>query len=64
MPIDPAATAGDVFAERIAALVEAIVEHPGARLPGQGRRAARNRAERKGIMVPAALIERIRAGLS
>ena len=62
LAIDPAATAGGAFAERIAALVEAITEQPGARLPGQGRRAARKRSDQKGIVVPAALVERVRSG--
>lgn len=64
LAVDPAASAGDVFSERIAALAEAIIEQPGARLPGRGRQAARKRAERKGIVVPTALIEKIRSGLA
>ncbi len=62
LAIDPAATAGDAFAERISALADAIVDQPGARLPGQGRRAARKHSDRKGIIVSAALVERIRSG--
>ena len=60
LAIDPAATAGGAFAERTAALVEAIADQPGARLPGEGRRAARKRNDRDGIAVPAALIDKIR----
>lgn len=63
LAIDPAATAGAAFPARIAALAEAILEQPGARLPGQGRRAARKRSDRKGIIVAAALIERIQASV-
>lgn len=62
LAIDPAATAGSTFAGRISALVDAITEQPGARLPGQGRRAARKHSDRAGITVSAALIERIRSG--
>lgn len=61
LAIDPGATAGEVFAARIAGLSEAIVEQPGTRLPGQGRRSARKRSERKGVEVSATLIETIRA---
>lgn len=64
LAIDPAASAGGAFSERIAALADAIVEQPGARLPGQGRRAARKRATRKGIVIPTALIEKIRDTLA
>ncbi len=59
--IDATAAAGDVFAERVTTLVEAIADQPGARIPGQGRRAARKHLDRNGIQVPAALLERIRA---
>ncbi len=59
--IDPDATAGAAFAERIGALVEAISDQPGARIPGQGRRAARKRLDRTGIAVPLTLLQRIQA---
>lgn len=61
LAIDPAATAGEAFADRITALADAVTEQPGARLPGQGRRAARKRHDRDGIQVSAALLEKIRA---
>ncbi|MEQ8651685.1 MAG: Ldh family oxidoreductase [Kiloniellales bacterium] len=59
--IDPLAAAGESYAGQIANLVEAIAEQPGARIPGQGRRAARKRRDRNGIEVPCALLERIGA---
>ncbi len=60
LAIDPAVTAGGAFAGRISALADAIAEQPGARLPGQGRRAARKRHDREGIQVSTALLERVR----
>jgi (2R)-3-sulfolactate dehydrogenase (NADP+) len=49
--IDPTATAEDAFAERISALVGTIADQPGARLPGDGRRRARNIADKDGVQV-------------
>ena len=59
--LDPEASSGGAYAARIAALVEAIRAEPGARLPGDGRAAARARAQREGVAVRAATLERIRA---
>lgn len=56
---DPVAFSGGGFAERIAALAEAIGSQDGARLPGAKRRAARARVEREGIAVADDLLERI-----
>jgi (2R)-3-sulfolactate dehydrogenase (NADP+) len=62
LAIDPAALAGsDVFAERVEALVEAMSEDPGVRLPGARRLENRARAEREGVSIPADLMEKIRA---
>jgi len=59
--IDPEATSGGAFAERIGDLVAAIRGQEGAHLPGDGRRAARARAEREGVPVSVATLERIAA---
>jgi len=59
--IDPGATSGGLFAERLADLVASIRDQDGARLPGDGRRACRIRAARDGVAVNAALLEKVRA---
>ena len=51
----------DVYEERIETLVAAMLEDPGVRLPGERRRANRDRAEREGVSVPADLLGKIRA---
>ena len=62
LAIDPGALAGrEVFLERVETLVAAMVADPGVRLPGDRRRANRERAEREGIAVAPELIARIRA---
>ena len=58
--IDPEATSGSDFAARIADLCAAIADQPGARLPGQGRRAARLRADAQGIPVDADILTKAR----
>ncbi len=60
LAIDPAASSGGAYAERIAALVAAIRAQEGARLPGDGRAAARARAARDGVAVAAATLQRVR----
>lgn len=57
--IDPDATAGSYFAERISALCEAISDQPGAHLPGAGRKANRKRAERRKVEIRKDLIDRL-----
>lgn len=59
--IDPDATSGGVFGERIEALAAAIHDQEGAHLPGDGRRAARARAAAQGVAVNVATLERIAA---
>jgi len=59
--IDTRASSGGVFNQRIATLVEAIGEQPGARLPGARRGDAFERTSRGGVEVADELIERIRA---
>lgn len=60
--LDPSAFSGG-FPHQVAALIDAIATQEGARLPGGRRQAARQRTERKGVAVDAALIERIEAFL-
>ena len=64
LAFDPGATSGDLFAERIASLVEELREQPGVRVPGDGRRAARRRAEQKGVAVNPATLAKVEACLS
>jgi (2R)-3-sulfolactate dehydrogenase (NADP+) len=59
--IDPAATSGDSFVERIATLVDSIRDQDGARLPGDGRAKARARAATEGVAVSSATLEKVRA---
>ncbi len=61
LAIDPAAASGQVFETRIADLVQAICTQEGAHLPGDGRRAKRFTAQRTGVAVSAATLEKIRA---
>jgi (2R)-3-sulfolactate dehydrogenase (NADP+) len=59
--IDAEASSGGAFAARIARLVEAIADQPGAHLQGSGRKAARARADRDGIKPDAAILAKVRA---
>jgi len=59
--IDVDAASGGLFAGRISALTDAIRAQPSARLPGDGRASARQRAETEGVAVNAATLDRIRA---
>lgn len=59
--IDPGALAGaDAFADRIAALAQAIEAGSGARLPGSRRLALREKAPREGVTVDARLLAEVR----
>lgn len=61
LAIDPAALSGnDVFFERVEALIAAMGEEPGLRLPGERRRENRERSSREGVNVPADLLAKIR----
>jgi (2R)-3-sulfolactate dehydrogenase (NADP+) len=62
--IDPSATASDVFATRIADLVEAIRFQEGAHLPGDGRRGKRLAAREDGVAVNLATLAKIEAILT
>ena len=59
--IDPEATSGGAFAERMTALVSAIHEQEGAHLPGDGRGAKRAKAPKSGVDVNTATLDRIAA---
>jgi (2R)-3-sulfolactate dehydrogenase (NADP+) len=58
--IDPAATSGGDFAARMAALLSAMHDQDGARVPGDGRAAKRIQAAEKGVAVNTATLEKIR----
>ncbi len=62
--IDPGASAGAGFAERIGGLVAAFEDQEGARLPGQGRTAKRREAMSHGVDVSVATLEKIDAVFS
>ena len=59
--IDPLASSGGDFVERIQALVGEMRDQPGVRTPGDGRSAERRRAEQRGVAINGATLERIRA---
>ena len=60
LALDAAAFAGaDVLAERMGTIMAAIAAEPGARIPGEGRIAARARAEKDGVAVDAALLAEV-----
>lgn len=59
--IDPGASDGAAFAERIEDLVAAFRDQDGARLPGMGRSAKRKIAEAEGVDVNVATLEKIEA---
>ena len=63
LAIAPETTSGGLFAERLSTLVEELRDQPGVRVPGDGRRAARRRAERKGVAVNPATLEKVNAWL-
>ena len=59
--IDPGALAGNaVYLERVETLVEAMIEDPGVRLPGDRRRANADRGEREGVEIAEELLAQIR----
>jgi (2R)-3-sulfolactate dehydrogenase (NADP+) len=60
LALDPEASSGGAFAERLSALASGIRAQPGARLPGDGRAAARARARQGGVAVAAATLARVR----
>lgn len=59
LAIEPSATSGGLFAERLASLVEEMHDQPGVRVPGDGRKAARRRNQRQGVEVNPTTLEKI-----
>ncbi|MEM7303823.1 MAG: Ldh family oxidoreductase [Pseudomonadota bacterium] len=59
--VAPDLTSGGTFADRLTDLTGAIREQEGARLPGDGRGAARARAKTEGVAVNVATLEKIEA---
>ncbi|MGH1416441.1 MAG: Ldh family oxidoreductase [Pelagimonas sp.] len=59
LAIDPAATAGDLFADRIRDLTAAIHDQNGAHLPGDGRSSKRAIAQTQGVAVNTATLTKI-----
>jgi len=63
MAMDPEAFSGGAFSARVDALVGAFNEQPGVHLQGQGREAARKKADRDGVSVAAKTLAAIEAHL-
>ena len=61
MAIDPGATSGGHFAQRMTDLAEAVKSQDGAHLPGDGRGAARARNQSAGVAVNVATLDKINA---
>jgi len=60
--IDPAALAGrETYLARVETLLAAMLEDDGVRLPGERRRALRDRAHAEGVEVPEALLAQLRS---
>jgi len=59
--LDPQRFSGGAFDQRLGRLLAAIEDQEGARLPGGGRLAARERTGREGVEIPEALYKKIRA---
>ncbi|MGB5450904.1 MAG: Ldh family oxidoreductase, partial [Sedimenticolaceae bacterium] len=59
--IDPRVFSGDAFAERLETLIGAILEQQGTRLPGARRLALRVESASKGVVIPAALHDELKA---
>ena len=57
MAIDPSATAGTNFADRLEYEFATLSAEPGVRLPGDRRLAARTHAEQHGVEVPDELFD-------
>ena len=56
----PALTGGEALGTRLSGLAAAVAVQPGARLPGDKRHALRATAERKGVEVPEALVDKLK----
>ena len=60
LAIDPGATSGGLFADRLGALIDEMRDQPGVRVPGDGRNSARRRAKRIGVAVNPATLEKVK----
>ncbi|MBV9517008.1 MAG: Ldh family oxidoreductase [Hyphomicrobiales bacterium] len=56
--IAPDGASGGEFKARCSELVSALTEEASAHIPGEGRRAARNKAEREGVVVDPGILEK------
>jgi (2R)-3-sulfolactate dehydrogenase (NADP+) len=61
LALDPEVFSGGLFNDQIQALTEAIAAQPNAQVPGQKRRAHREKADKDGITVSFELVEKIKA---
>lgn len=59
--VEPRRLSGGAFDARMASLVAALAQQPGARLPGTRRLESRERATREGLTIPATLHAEIQA---
>jgi (2R)-3-sulfolactate dehydrogenase (NADP+) len=59
--IAPDAASGGEFQVRISQLIAVLTEENSAHVPGQGRREARAKAEREGVVVDAGILEKVSA---
>jgi (2R)-3-sulfolactate dehydrogenase (NADP+) len=58
--IDPGASSGGLFAERLSALMAELTSDPNVHVPGAGRRAKRAVADTRGVTVAADVLQRAR----
>lgn len=59
MALDPQFFSGGLFSNRLEALISEILSQDGARLPGSGREARREKARTEGLFVPRLLLEQL-----
>lgn len=59
--VNPSVTSGDLFRERLTALVDEMRDQPGVRVPGDGRKASRRRALRNGVNVNPVTLAKVKA---
>jgi (2R)-3-sulfolactate dehydrogenase (NADP+) len=63
LAIDPGTFSDGAFDQRIGDLVAAVTDQPGVHLQGQGRKAARQTADRDGVMVASKTLNAIEANV-
>ncbi|MEM9438843.1 MAG: Ldh family oxidoreductase [Pseudomonadota bacterium] len=64
LALDPTRTSGGLFDVRLTSLIDEMHYQPGARLPGDGRKAARRRAKDNGVIVNPVTLEKIHAWIA